>query len=185
MGGPKAGGHLGFSIDQLDDENYSLDILLDQVLDVLKPYEETHKKDIPVIVAGGIYTGQDIHHFLHKGAAGVQMATKFVTTTECDASTAFKQTYIDAKKEDIVYIKSPVGLPGRAINNSFLKDVKKGLKHPVKCPYDCIITCKKEQAPYCITLALLNAKIGKLNKGFAFAGVNAYLANKIISVKEL
>lgn len=183
--GPKAGGHLGFSIDQIDDKNFSLDILLNQVLDVLKPYEEENNTRIPVIVAGGIYSGKDIHHYLKNGAAGVQMATRFVTTDECDASMAFKQTYIDAKKEDIVYIDSPVGLPGRAINNSFLKKVKMGLKHPVSCPYNCIKTCKKEHAPYCITLALLNAKIGKLNKGFAFAGANAYLATKITSVKEL
>lgn len=183
--GPQAGGHLGFKEDQLDEEAFQLEAVLPEVLETVKPFEEEYGRPIPIIVGGGIYTGSDIHYFLNHGAAGVQMATRFVTTFECDASDAFKQTYIDAKKEDITIIKSPVGLPGRAINNQYLEDVKSGLKHPFKCPYDCIITCKKEQAPYCITLALVNAKKGKLRNGFAFAGSNAYRAEEIVSVSEL
>ena len=183
--GPLAGGHLGFKYDQLEDEEFKLEKLLPDVLESLKPFEDEHNRKIPVIVAGGIYSGKDIYYFLNNGASAVQMATRFVTTVECDASDGFKQSYIDAKKEDIVFIKSPVGLPGRAINNKYLEDVEIGLKHPFKCPYNCIITCKKEEAPYCITLALLNAKKGKMNNGFAFAGSNAYKANKIISVHEL
>ena len=183
--GPLAGGHLGFKKEQIDDPNYQLENLLEEVLLAIKPFEEEHKKKIPVIVAGGIYNGDDIHKFLTMGASGVQMATRFVTTFECDASPLFKDMYINAKKEDIVIVDSPVGLPGRAIQNSYLDDVKKGLKKPFTCPYDCIVTCKKEEAPYCITLALLNAMRGKLENGFAFAGSNAYKANKIISVKDL
>ena len=183
--GPRAGGHLGFKKGTLADEENKLERLLPGVLEAIKPYEEAYGRKIPVIVGGGIYSGADIHYFLHHGAAAVQMATRFVTTDECDASDAFKQTYLDAKETDIVYIDSPVGLPGRAIRNQFLNDVEAGLKHPFSCPYDCIITCKKEEAPYCITLALLNAKKGKLNNGFAFAGTNAFRATKIISVKEL
>lgn len=183
--GPEAGGHLGFKADQLGDAAYSLEILLPQVLEAIRPFEEEYNTSIPVIVGGGIYTGQDIRRFLELGASGVQMATRFVPTFECDASDAFKQTYVDAKKEDIVYIKSPVGLPGRAIKNNYLEDVEKGLKHPFKCPYDCIITCKKEEAPYCITLALINAQKGKLRNGFAFAGSNAYKTSKISSIKEV
>ncbi len=183
--GPQAGGHLGFSNEQLEDEAFSLDELLPQVLEAIKPIEEEYGKSIPVIVGGGIYSGQDMLHYLTKGASGVQMATRFVTTFECDASEAFKQSYIDAKKEDIVYIKSPVGLPGRAIKNHYLEDVEQGLKHPFTCPYDCIITCKKEKAPYCITLALINAQKGKMTNGFAFAGSNAYRATKISTVKEV
>ena len=113
------------------------------------------------------------------------MATRFVTTHECDASLAFKQVYINAKKEDIGIINSPVGMPGRAILNPYLDDVKNGLKHPFKCPFDCIVTCKREAAPYCISLALINAKKGKMHNGFAFAGSNAYRANSIVSVKDL
>jgi len=183
--GPLAGGHLGFKNEQLEDEDYDLKKLLKEVLEALKPFEEQYNKKIPVIAGGGIYNGSDIKYFLDNGASAVQMATRFVTTTECDASDGFKQSYIDAKKEDIVIIKSPVGLPGRAINNPYLEDVKAGLKNPFTCPYDCIITCKKEEAPYCITLALLNAKKGKMRNGFAFAGSNAYKADKIVSVKEL
>ncbi len=183
--GPLAGGHLGFKKDQLDNHDYDLEKLLIELKEAILPFEKEHDKKIPIIVGGGIYTGADMLYFLDKGADAVQMATRFVTTDECDAEIGFKQTYLNAKKEDIVFIDSPVGLPGRAINNAFLGDVKKGLKHPFTCPYNCIITCEKEKAPYCITLALINAKNGKLKNGFAFAGANAYLAEKIISVKEL
>jgi nitronate monooxygenase len=183
--GPKAGGHLGFSYDQIEDPDYALEKLLPEVLKILEPFETQYGKPIPVIVGGGVYSGKDIRYFLDRGASGVQMATRFVTTYECDASDAFKMTYINASKSDIVYIKSPVGLPGRAIRNDYLDDVEKGLKHPFSCPYDCIITCKKEQAPYCITLALVNAKNGKFHNGFAFAGANAYLSEKIVSVKDV
>ncbi len=183
--GPLAGGHLGFSKEQIDSPDYVLEKLLVNVLQTIKPFEEKHNKTIPIIVGGGIYTGQDIKKFLTLGASGVQMATRFVTTHACDAEEAFKQMYINARKEDIIIVDSPVGLPGRAIQNQYLKDVKAGLKKPFTCPYDCIITCKKEAAPYCITLALLNAKNGKLHNGFAFAGSNAYRAKEIISVKTL
>lgn len=183
--GPQAGGHLGFKNEHLDDEAYQLKKLLPEVLEALRPFEEEAGRKIPVIAGGGIYDGKDVHYYLNNGASAVQMATRFVTTFECDASEEFKQSYLDAKKEDITIIKSPVGLPGRAVNNKYLDDVKSGLKHPFKCPYDCIITCKKEEAPYCITLALINAKKGKMRNGFAFAGTNAYRADKIISVKEL
>jgi nitronate monooxygenase len=183
--GPKAGGHLGFKKGKVDDEENKLENLLKDVKENLAPFEETYQKQIPIIVGGGIYTGGDINHFLELGASGVQMATRFVTTVECDASDAFKQSYIDAKEEDIVYIDSPVGLPGRAIQNEFLDEVAKGHKHPFACPYDCIITCKKEEAPYCITLALINANKGKFKNGFAFAGTNAFLAEKISSVKTV
>ena len=183
--GPKAGGHLGFKKGKVDDKENRLENLLIDVKENIAVFEETYQKQIPIIVGGGIYTGGDINHFLELGASGVQMATRFVTTFECDASDAFKQSYIDAKVEDIVYIDSPVGLPGRAIRNEFLNEVAKGHKHPFACPYDCIITCKKEEAPYCITLALINANKGKFKNGFAFAGTNAYLAEKIISVKTV
>jgi len=183
--GPLAGGHLGFKLDQIEAEEYRLELLVPQVLDALKPYETEYERRIPLIVGGGIYEGSDIRRFLELGASGVQMATRFVTTKECDASLAFKQTYINAKKEDIIYIESPVGLPGRAIKNSFLDKVKLGLKRPFSCPLDCIKTCTKEQAPYCISLALYNAKKGNMKNGFAFAGSNAFRAKAIISVKTL
>ncbi len=183
--GPRAGGHLGFKEEQINNPEYSLEKLIPEVVNVAKSCEEQHKKSIPVIAAGGIYTGEDIYKFLQLGASGVQMATRFVTTHECDASIKFKQTYIDAKKEDIMIIKSPVGMPGRAIRNKFIDDVIDGNKTPFTCPYHCIVTCNYETSPYCIALALFNAQKGKLEHGFAFAGENAYRATKTISVKEL
>lgn len=183
--GPKAGGHLGFKEEMLNDPAYALENLVPEVIQAVRPYEERYGKSIPIIAAGGIYTGQDIRRFLEIGAAGVQMATRFVTTHECDASLAFKQTYIDSRREDMMIIKSPVGMPGRAIRNTFLEDVNQGKRKPFKCPYHCLKTCDYKNSPYCITLALMNAKKGNLSQGFAFAGENAYRAAGIVSVKEL
>jgi NAD(P)H-dependent flavin oxidoreductase YrpB (nitropropane dioxygenase family) len=183
--GPLAGGHLGFKEEMIGDPEYSLEKLVPEVIQIVKPYEEKYKKSIPVIAAGGIYTGSDIYRFSQLGASGVQMATRFVTTYECDASEKFKQTYVDSRKEDIVIIKSPVGMPGRAIKNTFLDEVSQGKRKPFKCPYHCLKTCDYKNTPYCISLALVNAKKGNLSHGFAFAGENAYRAKGIISVKEL
>lgn len=183
--GPMAGGHLGFKEDQIDDPEYSLEKLIPEVLMEVKPFETKYGKPIPIIAAGGIYTGQDILRFLQLGASGVQMGTRFVATYECDADSAFKQTYINSKKEDMVIIKSPVGLPGRAICNSFIEEVNKGKRTPFRCPYHCIKTCEAQKSPYCIAMALGNAKRGKLKNGFAFAGKNAYRIDRIVSVHEL
>ncbi|MCD6323172.1 MAG: nitronate monooxygenase [Clostridiales bacterium] len=183
--GPKAGGHLGFKREQLDKKEFSLETIVKDVIEKLKVFENKYNKKIPVIAAGGIYEGSDIRKFLNIGAAGVQMGTRFVTTNECDADIKFKNTYLDCKKEDIVIIDSPVGLPGRAIKNAFINAVGKGKKQPLKCPFHCIKSCNITSSPYCIALALTNAKNGKLQNGFAFAGSNAYRADKIVSVKEL
>jgi len=183
--GPKAGGHLGFKEEDLSDPGYLLEKLVPEVVQAVAPFEEKYHKPIPVIAGGGIYTGEDIRKFFQLGASGVQMATRFVTTHECDASTEFKQTYLDSKKEDIVIIKSPVGMPGRAIRNTFLEEVSEGKKKPFVCPYHCLKTCDYHNTPYCISFALANAKKGKLSHGFAFAGENAYRADRIVSVKEV
>jgi len=183
--GPLAGGHLGFRKDQLDNPDYALEKILPEVIAVVKSYEEQFNKSIPVIAAGGIYTGADIHRFMELGAQGVQMGTRFVATYECDASMEFKEAYLNCKKEDIVIIDSPVGLPGRAIRNKFLEQVALGVKKTFKCSWKCLKSCDFKNAPYCIALALTNAKKGDLEEGFAFAGTNAYRVDKIISVKEL
>ena len=183
--GPLAGGHLGFRKDQIDNPDNTLEKILPEVVTVVKPYEEQFNRSIPVIAAGGIYTGADIHRFMELGAQGVQMGTRFVATYECDASMEFKEAYLNCKKEDIVIIDSPVGLPGRAIRNKFLERVSSGVKETFKCPWKCLKTCDFKNVPYCIGLALTNAKKGNLEEGFAFAGANAYRADKIISVKEL
>jgi NAD(P)H-dependent flavin oxidoreductase YrpB (nitropropane dioxygenase family) len=183
--GPKAGGHLGFKREQIDDPDFSLDHLMQDVITVIKPFEERFSKQIPVIAAGGIYDGADIHRALEMGAQGVQMATRFVATDECDASDKFKQAFLDCRQEDITIIDSPVGMPGRALRNQFLKDVEAGIKKPFKCPWKCLHTCDFRQAPYCIALALNNAQHGRLDDGFAFMGANAWRVNKIVPVQEL
>lgn len=183
--GPLAGGHLGFKPEQIADPAYSLETLVLDVIEAIKPFEAHHNKTIPVIAAGGIYSGEDICKFLRLGAAGVQMGTRFVTTHECDAAAAFKQTYVNCSEEDIVIIESPVGLPGRAIRNQFIEDIAKGTKIPITCPYHCIITCDYEKSPYCIALALYNAQKGNMKHGFAFAGKNAHKTKEIVSVKQL
>ena len=183
--GPRAGGHLGFKPDQITDGQFTLENLLPQVLESVRPIEAAAGHPIPVIAGGGVYTGGDIRRLMELGAAGVQMATRFVTTTECDASDAFKNAYLECRQEDIRIITSPVGMPGRAINNEFLDDVEAGKKKPFACPYHCIITCKQTESPYCIALALMSAQKGRLKHGFAFAGDNAWRADRIVSVKEL
>jgi nitronate monooxygenase len=183
--GPRAGGHLGFKSDQLTDGNFALEKILVDVVDAVKPFAEEAGREIPVIAGGGVYTGADIRRILDLGAAGVQMATRFVATEECDASLAFKNSYIEAREEDLEIIASPVGMPGRAIRNEFLDDVASGLRKPFACPFKCIVTCDYEKAPYCISLALLNAQKGRLDKGFAFAGANAYRVDRIVKVCEL
>lgn len=181
--GPLAGGHLGFKAEQLDDPAFALEKLLVEVLEGVRPYQAPNGRAIPVIAAGGVYTGADIHRFIKLGAAGVQMGTRFVATHECDADIRFKQCYLAAKKEDMMIIRSPVGLPGRAIRNAFLDSRDTGAK--AVCPYHCIQHCDQANAPYCITMALANAKKGQLKLGFAFAGQNAYRVHDIVSVAEL
>lgn len=183
--GPKAGGHLGFKPEQIDDPDYALEKLVPEVISEARAIGERSGRAIPVIAAGGIYTGEDIYKIMQLGADGVQMGTRFVPTVECDASEAFKQSYIDAKRGDIGIIQSPVGLPGRAIINGFLHSSMAGDKKPYSCPYHCITTCNYKDSPYCIAQALLNAKTGDFEHGFAFAGQNAYRAESIVSVKEL
>ena len=183
--GPKAGGHLGFKEEQITDSNFKLEKLVPEIVTELKVFEDKYNQPIPLIAAGGIYTGQDIHNIMKLGASGVQMGTIFVTTDECDASAAFKQSYIDATEEDIEIIKSPVGMPGRAILSNFITKVKAGKKQPKKCPFKCIKTCDISKSPYCIIIALINALKGNFENGYAFAGANAFRATKISSVKEV
>jgi len=183
--GPKAGGHLGFKRDQIEDSTYSLEEIVPEVVKEVKFFEDTYNKEIPVIAAGGLYDGADIYNIMQKGAKGVQLGSRFVTTNECDASDIFKQTYIDSKEEEIGIIQSPVGMPGRAIGNSFLDKVKQGLTIPKVCPFKCIKTCDISSSPYCIITALYNAAKGNMKSGYAFCGSNAYMATRITSVKEL
>lgn len=180
--GVKAGGHLGYTYESIEDDTVpTLEETVKEVLEIAESFEPA----IPVIAAGGIYDGNGIAHFLKLGASGVQMATRFVCTEECDVNEAFKQAYIDAEPEDITIVKSPVGLPGRVINNDFVEMIKQGKTMPFKCNYRCLITCDPQSAPYCIAKVLANASQGKLDEAFAFAGSNACRCNEIVPVKAL
>lgn len=183
--GPEAGGHLGFKAEQLNDKAFSLEQIIPEVLMVAQKFEALHKKHIPVIAGGGIYSGEDIHKFIEMGASGVQMGTRFVATEECDATDDFKQAYISAGKDDIRIIKSPVGMPGRAINSNFLEAVEAGEKKPKACPVNCIKTCDVDKVPYCIIASLTSALKGNFTKGYAFAGSNVWKVKSIVTVKNL
>lgn len=183
--GPLAGGHLGFKADKLRDADQQLEVLVPQVVAALARFEEAFHKKIPVIAAGGIYTGEDILRFLQLGAQGVQMATRFVATDECDADRRFKEAYVACRPEDIAIIKSPVGLPGRAIRNSFLDNAAAGVRNVKRCAWRCLEQCDIQHADYCISIALDNARRGLLDQGFAFCGANAYRVEKIVPVAEL
>jgi len=180
--GPMAGGHLGFGFDDVVND---IAPKLEQLVIELVDYVNTLEENIPVIAAGGIFDGHDIAKFLSLGASGVQMATRFVCTTECDVHDDFKQAYITAKKEDITIIHSPVGLPGRVILNEFTKRVTKGETIPFRCPHHCLRSCNPRTAPFCIAKVLTDASKGRLNNAFVFAGSNAYRCTEIVSVKTL
>ncbi len=183
--GPLAGGHLGFKPDELELPENRLEKLVPAVIQEVQAFVPIAERPIPVIAAGGIFTGADIYKFIRLGASGVQIATRFVVTEECDAAPAFKEAYLKAQKEDITIIKSPVGMPGRAINNAFLDDVRVGKKKPFRCYCHCVKTCNYLESPYCIFHALVNAQKGHLSAGFAFCGANVYRLKRITTVQKL
>lgn len=183
--GPEAGGHLGFKQDELLDENKpKLEDITVDVVNYIKEIEKETGKQIPVIAAGGIWDGKDIKKFMDLGASGVQMATRFVATDECDASIEFKNAYVNAKKEDIKIIKSPVGMPGRAIYNNFIKLTENGKSKIERC-YNCIKTCDVKNTPYCITKALINAAKGNMKDALIFCGSNVDKIKEIVPVRVL
>lgn len=175
--GPLAGGHLGFKPDQLEDPAYALDTLVTQVLAVARPL------NIPVIAAGGLFTGQDVKRVLDLGADGAQLGTRFVATRECDAPDEFKQAYIACEPEDIAIVQSPVGMPGRAMKGDLTEKAAQGLMHPRRCRYQCITTCKRLESPYCIADALLTALEGDTRNGLVFVGANGWQVNEVMDVK--
>ena len=180
--GAEAGGHLGYSPESLaDDSAPTLEQTVTEVVAVANSFAPA----IPVIAAGGIFDGREIARFLRLGASGVQMATRFVCTDECDVHDNFKQAYLDAGPEDITIIDSPVGLPGRVINNAFVESIKRGRTTPFVCKSQCLRTCDPRKAPYCIAEVLAKAALGKLDESFAFAGSNAYRCDEVIPVKAL
>lgn len=183
--GPEAGGHLGFSYEQLEDiKALEYDKEIHEIVEHVKRCAAERKADIPVVAAGGIYTREDAERMAALGVDGIQLATRFVTTYECDAPLSYKQAYIDAKKEDITLVKSPVGMPGRAIRNAFLEKTKNGAVPHGKC-HLCVSTCKPDKTPYCITDALVNAARGDTDNALLFCGINAWRANKLEHVHDI
>lgn len=183
--GPRAGGHLGFKPAQIDDPDFRLERIVPEVLETLREFEARWGRTLPVIAAGGIFTGEDIYRFLKLGARGVQMGTRFVATDECDADVRFKQAYVGCREEDIVIIASPVGLPGRAVRGAFLEAIARGDKKLFRCPSRCLESCAAGKARYCISEALDCARKGDLENGFAFCGANAHRVEAIVPVREL
>ena len=194
--GPCAGGHLGFSREQLTELGADTDHVAETfdepaydkevrgIIETVKSFAEKYKKHIPVITAEGIFDHKDVLHQFELGAEGVQAATRFVTTEECDADIAYKEAYINAKEEDIVIVKSPVGMPGRAIKNKFLERVAQGPVKVERC-FRCLEHCNPAETPYCITKALINAAEGKIDEALLFCGSNAYRCEKIETVPEV
>lgn len=183
--GPKAGGHLGFKADELLDDSNKLENLLSDVLEVTSEIKEKYNKEIPVIAAGGIYSGHDMFQIMKQGAVAVQLGTRFAATEECDASIEFKKAFIDANEEDIKIIKSPVGMPGRTIFNQFLQEAIDGKRKPESCKNNCIKSCNPKTTSYCISDALLAAYKGNLDDGFVFTGANAGKVKEISTVSKI
>jgi NAD(P)H-dependent flavin oxidoreductase YrpB (nitropropane dioxygenase family) len=183
--GPLAGGHLGFKKNELTGTVVPLARLIQETVQEICPFELQFEKNIPVVAAGGIYTGKDMFDIMQAGAKAVKLGTRFVTTHECDASIHFKESYLACNEEDLLIIDSPVGLPGRVVSNDFVKQIKEGTTKPFRCVWNCLSSCNYKEAPYCIAQALFNAADGKMAEGFAFAGANAYKATKIQYVSEV
>ena len=182
--GPKAGGHLGFKKNEIElaCENYDKTIM--EIIDETKIYAEKYNKHIPIVVAGGVFDGYDIAKYLKLGAEGVQMATRFVVTEECDASQEFKDAYINCSKDDIVIVNSPVGMPGRAIKNKFTDKAHNQNLKIDRC-YNCLTPCNPADTPYCISQALINAVNGNIDNGLVFCGSNAYRLTNMTTVHDL
>ena len=187
--GPLAGGHLGFSTEQLieymQEKKKNFDEEVKRILDTVKEFAEKAQKYIPVALAGGISSREQAEHAFRLGVDAIQVATRFVTTEECDADIRYKRTYLQAQEEDIVITKSPVGMPGRAILNPFLKKIQNGEQiRPEKC-HGCLKHCKPAEIPYCITDALIHAAKGEVDEALLFCGAEAWKAQKIQTVEEV
>ena len=178
-------GHVQVGKDLLADRCQTLDEILPGVLAEVKPYEEQYGHAIPVFVAGGVYTGADMAHFTKLGAAGVQLATRFIPTYECDASQTYKDVLLAAKPEDVRIIHSPVGMPGRALNTPLVQALAEGKRFPPRHCARCLKTCDPAAVPYCITHALIEAVKGNVEEGLFFCGENVGRLDRMRTVREL
>ena len=184
--GPKAGGHLGFSeeeVQHLTWEMYKEEIR--KIQQVVKGYEEKYHQQIPVVVAGGIFDADDVKRVMALGVDGVQVASRFVATEECDADILYKEAYVKCKKEDVILVKSPVGMPGRAMRNPFSDRIERGEKEKIQRCYGCLRKCDPSNIPYCITKALIRAVEGDVENGLIFCGAETYRTQRIETVQEV
>ncbi|MFV0564062.1 nitronate monooxygenase [Malaciobacter mytili] len=183
--GPKSGGHQGFTYEQCFQEEYQLENIIAPVIEEAKKWGE----DIPIIAAGGIWDKNDIDKFLAMGCAGVQMATRFIGTFECDADMNMKKVLLEAKEEDIKLMKSPVGLPARAVMTKLQTSIEDKTAPKVTCISNCVAPCNRgteaKIVGYCIADRLGAAYQGDIDTGLFFTGSNGYKIDKIISVHEL
>ena len=186
--GPLAGGHLGFSPEEAREAQAGrprpLSALLDEVLEALAPYREKYGRDIPVFVAGGVRNGGEMRRYMDQGAAGAQFATRFIATEECDASPAYKQALLNARREDITIVQSPVGMPGRALRSPLIRRVEEGVQPKITRCDRCLAACDCKTAPYCISKALIAAVEGDWENGLFFCGANAGEVSRLSTVRE-
>ena len=194
--GPLAGGHLGFSREELAEygaegsdtahtyqaEKYGEEIK--GILKVAQEFGEKYGKKIPVVSAGGVFGREDMAAQMALGVDGIQVATRFVTTKECDAADEYKKAYLNAKAEDVEIVNSPVGMPGRAIRNDFLMRIKQMPEKITAC-FQCLEHCNPATIPYCITKALIHAAVGDVKNGLLFCGSNVYRCTKMETVEEI
>jgi nitronate monooxygenase len=182
--GPKSGGHQGFTYEQCKMPENQLENIVAPVVE-----EAALWGDIPVIAAGGVWDKNDIEDMMSRGARGVQMGTRFIGTYECDAHANFKKVLLDAKKEDIVLMSSPVGYPAQGVVTNLTHLVEKREGPAIKCISNCVSPCNRgEEAKvvgFCIADRLSDAYEGNTETGLFFSGTNGYKLDKIISVEEL
>lgn len=183
--GIKAGGHLGFSREELDEKDFDPRAIIEGVREAIKPYEIKYDKHIPIIFAGGVFDGNDIAEMLSYGAEGVQMATRFVATEECDAHINFKQAYVNSVENQAQIIISPVGMPGRALDNPFIQRIAEGDRPRIERCVNCLRTCNPATTPYCISQALVASVKGDVDNGLIFAGENVHRVTEITTVEKL
>jgi nitronate monooxygenase len=180
-----AGGHLGAKLEELGDRTLDAEQVIPELVTYL---QQELSKTIPVIAAGGVWDRDDIDRMIALGASGVQIGTRFITTDECDADIRYKVFHLHAQPEDVVIISSPVGMPGRALRNTFVEKAIAGSPDLDKrCLASCLHHCKcrDEQKHYCIIQVLDKAARGDIENGLIFSGSNAGRADRIIPVVEL
>lgn len=183
--GPDAGGHLGFSPEELAHrQELQYDLEIKKIIQTVREFAGNFGRKIPVIIAGGICSREDAIHALELGADGIQVATRFVATEECDASPAYKEAYIKAGESDVTIIESPVGMPGRALKNDFLELLRQKRMKIGKC-YGCLEKCNPAKIPYCITDALIRAVNGDVKNGLIFCGANVGKITGMSTVHEV